>query len=260
MSVINIGYEISDACTSIVAQDKDGKVLHGRNLDFWDGWGFTDILRNLTFEASLQRGGKEVFRATTLVGYSGVLSGFKNNAFSLTINTRWYPNGTKGLVNMFDEIIVAMKEKNASLVTFLSREVMEREMNFDDALSALSNGELIADVYYTLAGVKPGEGVVISRNRVNATDVWRLNSPGRWYEVETNYDHWMAPPWIDDRVDPANQAMNAIGQQAITLDGMMKVLSTKPVLNLQTTHTILSCPGDGTYKSYRRFCNFPCAE
>jgi penicillin V acylase-like amidase (Ntn superfamily) len=40
---------VSDACTSIVAQTPDGTVLHGRNLDFWAGMGFTDSLKNLTF-------------------------------------------------------------------------------------------------------------------------------------------------------------------------------------------------------------------
>ena len=30
----NIFYEIFTMCTSIVAQDQNGKILHGRNLDF----------------------------------------------------------------------------------------------------------------------------------------------------------------------------------------------------------------------------------
>jgi len=30
----NIFYEIFTMCTSIVAQDPNGKILHGRNLDF----------------------------------------------------------------------------------------------------------------------------------------------------------------------------------------------------------------------------------
>ena len=32
--VVNIMYEVSGACTSIVAQDASGHILHGRNLDF----------------------------------------------------------------------------------------------------------------------------------------------------------------------------------------------------------------------------------
>jgi len=30
--------------------------------------------------------------------------------------------------------------------------------------------------------------------------------------VETNYDHWKAPLFIDDRITPANTCMNKMGQ------------------------------------------------
>ena len=42
---MQIGYEISDACTSIVAQDPAGDIIHVRNLDFWDGITLTDQLK-----------------------------------------------------------------------------------------------------------------------------------------------------------------------------------------------------------------------
>ncbi len=50
VTLLNIGYEVSDACTSIVAQTPDGKILHARNLDFWDGMGFTDSLKMMAFQ------------------------------------------------------------------------------------------------------------------------------------------------------------------------------------------------------------------
>jgi acid ceramidase len=257
LALFQIGYEVSDACTSIVAQTKDGKIYHARNLDFWDGMGFTDSLKDMAIQIAWQKGGKTMFSTTSFAGYIGVLSGFKNKAFSATVDTRFYPDG---LWEMFYEIIAAIEEKNASLVGFLSREVFENENDFESALENLSDDTLIADVYYIVAGVSSGQGAVISRNRLNATDVWRLNSPTRWYEVETNYDHWENPPWFDNRVVPANNAMNAMGQQSLSLDGMFKVLSVKPVFNLQTTYTILSCPADGTYKSFTRYCPYPCVE
>jgi hypothetical protein len=54
---------------------------------------------------------------------------------------------------------------------------MENENDYPAALASLSNTELIADVYYILAGVSAGQGAVISRNRQNATDVWTLDEP-----------------------------------------------------------------------------------
>jgi hypothetical protein len=47
LAMFNIGYEISDACTSMLAQTTDGRVLHARNLDFWDGMGFTASLKDM---------------------------------------------------------------------------------------------------------------------------------------------------------------------------------------------------------------------
>ena len=44
LALYNMAYELEGACTSIVAQDAQGKVYHARNLDFglFDGWNHTD--------------------------------------------------------------------------------------------------------------------------------------------------------------------------------------------------------------------------
>jgi len=256
-TLFNIGYEVSDACTSIVAQTTDGTIIHGRNLDFWAGMGFTDSLKDMTYIADFQTKGKTLFKTTTFAGFSGALSGIRPGAFSVTIDTRFY---RQGIWDMFYEIVSAIEEKNATLVSFLSRDVLSRRNSFETALMDLSDDTLIADVYYILAGTKAGQGAVISRNRMNATDVWRLNSPSQWYVIETNYDHWEQPPWFDDRVVPAEKALAAIGQAGITMSGLFNVLSTKPVFNIQTTYTIMSVPKNGTYMSWTRWCPYPCVE
>ncbi len=73
----------------------------------------------------------------------------KPNAFSVTIDTRFYPEGAW---EFFYEIIAAFQEKNASLVSFLTREVFTNEQGFEAAVENLSKEELIADVYYIVAG------------------------------------------------------------------------------------------------------------
>lgn len=52
--LLNILYDVTAFCTSIVAQDKDGSVFHGRNLDY----SFTDTLRDITFISNFQSKGK----------------------------------------------------------------------------------------------------------------------------------------------------------------------------------------------------------
>eukprot|EP01125_Pyxidicula_operculata_P012605 TRINITY_DN4144_c0_g2_i1.p1 TRINITY_DN4144_c0_g2~~TRINITY_DN4144_c0_g2_i1.p1 ORF type:complete len:311 (+),score=62.90 TRINITY_DN4144_c0_g2_i1:95-1027(+) len=257
VSIFNLGYEVSDGCTSIIAQDAQGRILHARNLDFWPGIGFTDVLKNMTMQVDVIKGGKLQYHMTTFSGFVGVLSAQKPSAFSVTIDTRFYPDG---IYEMFYEVIAAIQERNASLVSFLARKVVENENDFASAVDNLSNDELIADVYYIVAGAKPGEGAVISRNRTDAADVWKLSPPQRWFEVQTNYDHWEPAPWFDDRSDPANELMNSIGQSGITLDQMFSVISSKPVLNLQTTYSILSCPATGNYTTFTRYCPYPCVQ
>ena len=52
--LLNILYDVTTFCTSIIAQDTHGNIFHGRNLDYQ----FTETLRNLTFISNFQRKGK----------------------------------------------------------------------------------------------------------------------------------------------------------------------------------------------------------
>jgi len=256
LAVFQLGYEVSDACTSIISQATDGTVWHARNLDFGAGMGFTSTLKNSTLQVSFQRGGKTVFTATTFGGYLGVLSGMKPGGFSGTVDTRFYPDGW---TEIFYEVIAAIEERNASLVSFLLRDVLTEETTYAAALQRLSTTDLIADVYYILGGIS--SGAVISRNRTVAADVWKLDpAAGRWFEVETNYDHWEQPPWFDNRRTPANNHMNAMGRNNINANNLLGVLGMKPTLNLQTTYSIVACPKTGFYETFVRWCKYPCVQ
>jgi hypothetical protein len=114
---------------------------------------------------------------------------------------------------------------------------MENATNFDDAVSALKTSDLIAPAYFIVGGVKPYEGVVLTRNQFAVIDEWRLNATTsgfeKWYLLETNYDHWVPPPARDDRRTPGMRAMNAVTQEKINLETLMSVLTIKPVCNGQ---------------------------
>ncbi|EDL35521.1 N-acylsphingosine amidohydrolase 1, isoform CRA_c, partial [Mus musculus] len=74
-----------------------GHLLHGRNMDFgiflgWNinnnTWVVTEELKPLTVNLDFQRNNKTVFKATSFVGYVGMLTGFKPGLFSLSLNER----------------------------------------------------------------------------------------------------------------------------------------------------------------------------
>ena len=122
------------------------------------------------------------------------------------------------------------------------------------ALETLSTVTLITPSYIIIGGVRPLQGAVITRDRLAAVDIWKLSpNSGQWYVLETNYDHWLPAPAIDDRRDPGMRAMNETGRTDISGDTLFKVLSTPPVLNLKTVYTnIMSAATPYMYRAIVR--------
>jgi len=101
---------------------------------------------------------------------------------------------------------------------------------FDEALSFFGSLKLNAASYFILGGTKPGEGAVLTCDRDQVADVWKLDAnAGRWYLVETNYDHSASPPFHDDRRHPLQRAMNATGSDKISAATMWDVISVTAV-------------------------------
>ena len=227
------------ACTSIVASDKDGVIIHGRNLDY----ALSDTLRDMTIIVQFKnRQNPNIFTGTTFAGFIGVLTGCKPGGVSISLDERdvgeWWQNA-----------ISALKDGSHGLVSLLIRDILQsesEEADFKSAVERLSSTPLIAPCYLIVAGQLYNQGVVITRDRAAALDKWYLNpEKGQWYLLETNYDHWKEPPSDDDRRHPGIKMMNSLGQESINFDSLFKVLSTEPVLNNKTTYTTIMSPREG---------------
>ncbi|KAM5271762.1 N-acylethanolamine-hydrolyzing acid amidase [Ctenodactylus gundi] len=224
--LVNLAYESSAFCTSIVAQDSGGHIYHGRNLDY----PFGNILRKLTVDVQFLKDGQAVFRGTTFVGYVGVWTGQSPHKFTVSADERdkgwWWEN-----------VIAALYQRHTP-VSWLIRTTLSESENFEEAVYKLAKTPLIADVYYVVGGISPGEGVVITRNRGGPADIWPLDPTcGAWFRVETNYDHWKPVPKTDDRRTPAIRALNATGPANLSLESLFQVLSVVPVYNNYTIYT-----------------------
>lgn len=260
--LFNIFYEIFTLCTSVVAQDANGNVYHARNLDFglflgWDltndTWIISELLRPMTVNVEFMRNGALLYKGVTFIGFVGLITAVKPNEFSYSMNERFGANG--GYVGLF-EWILNINRKQA-WVTLLPRDVFEEpNIDFEKAVQIMANTPILAPCYYILAGPQPNQGAVVTRDRAQAVDIWRMNET--WFLVETNYDHWKKPLFIDDRITPANKCMNQLGQKSASFSGIFNVLSTRPVLNKLTVYTALMEVKTGRVETYIQYCKDPC--
>jgi acid ceramidase len=261
----NIAYEVLGGCTSIVAEDPNGMVLHGRNLDFglgpWNGteaqWDMTDALRPLLRTVNFQRGGQLAYKSVHYLGYVGLLTGVKKGAFTITVDTRFDSNYDRFLFDWLND-----RTDTAHFLTFLTRDTMEEELNFESAITRLASTRMVGPSYIIIGGVAKGEGMVITNapNTTTAFNQWPLskgypkNSTSPWYLLQTNYDNWVSPPWIDNRRDPAVECMDNLGQSAISKETLYNVLHSHPSRNRLTTYTSLMNCAEGTIESSKQYC------
>jgi len=256
----NLFYEFFTVCTSIVAEDANGEIFHARNLDFglflgWDlqkhSWAMTEVLRPTVVQLDFQKGGKTVYKAVNFAGYLGILTGMKPNKFTLTIDERFQLNG--GFIGILEWL---MGDKTQQWAGFLTRQLMESDTDFDGAKKSLTAAKTLAPIYFILGGVNKGEGVILTKDRnTESADVYSmLNATEPWFVLQTNYDHWQAPPFFDDRRNPGIHCMQQMTQKNTGFQGLFNVLSSQPVLNKLTAYAALMHAKSGDMETYLQEC------
>uniref|UniRef100_UPI00398ED09C acid ceramidase isoform X2 n=1 Tax=Pristiophorus japonicus TaxID=55135 RepID=UPI00398ED09C len=242
--LFNIFYEVFTVCTSLVAEDKRGRLYHARNMDFglflgWDfrnsSWRIPEYLKPLTVNLDFQKNNRTVFKSTNFAGYVGMLTGMRPGMFTLTMNERFSIDG--GYIGIIEWIL---GKRDGIWMSFLTRSVLENATSYAQAKDQLANTEMLAPAYFILGGNQSSEGCIITRSRTTSLDIWELDlKQGIWYVLETNYDHWKNPLFLDDRRTPAMKCMNQTTQALTTYTTLMEVSA-------------------GTFESYLRDCPDPC--
>jgi len=255
----NIFYEISSLCTSIVGQDQNGNILHGRNLDFggimgWDHmnhtWELTEKLRPLMVQINYTQNGQVLFKTTTFLGYIGSLTGIKPGVFSISINERNSLRG--GYIGLLEWLFNI--NRNQSFISFAIRDMLTKSESYDQTVKYLATVPLLAPCYYIIAGPKAGEGVIITRARNGSEDIKTLGKDNLWFIAQTNYDNWKPQPKFDDRLTPCIKCMQTKGKNQVTFESLFNVLSSRPMLNKETVYTTLMEPATGRYEGYWQLC------
>jgi acid ceramidase len=263
----NIFYEIFTVCTSIIAQDDNGHLVHARNLDFglflgWNHttheWAVSSHLRKMVVNINWIKDGKVLFKSNNFAGFVGIYNGMKKGAFSITANDRFDAIG--GYVGIIRWMIGL--EPNSRWMTWLGRETLETKNSFAEAYEHLANTPMLSPTYFIVSGINPYEGAIISRTlngTVEAQSV-KMNpdSPYGWYLLQTNYDPNEEVLYIDDRRTPGNKCMRTLGRSNVTFKGIYNVLSSRTNLNKLTAYTVLMDTIEGKFETHLQSCPGDC--
>lgn len=245
----NIFYEIFSLCTSIITKNSNGDVIHFRNLDF--GLFMNNIiplLHKLTIQVNFIKNNRIIYKAHTFAGYIGIFSGIKPNKFSITINQRFSINsGIEGIYHWY-------KYRDLQWNSLLVRDVLEKNDTYKEAIKILQNTNLVAPVYFIIAGININEGILITRERHESYYPKSLDNRTK-YLIQTNYDHWNNPPFFDNRVDPSKECLDYYLNKTnynLYIDDLLKILLVKPIFNKLTIFSSVMIPKKNIFVSYKR--------
>eukprot|EP01084_Bolivina_argentea_P195610 335523_1 len=237
----NLIYEFTAYCTSIITVDNNGKIFHGRNQDF------PIILRNDTINIKYVDGNEELFIITTFFGFVGAPTCVKKDAFSVSMNAR-YVDPITWKIN-----INSINNGNKFPSSWLVRECLLKDDNYDECLERLETSSIMAPIYYIIAGTDYSfNGAIITRTPDDLYyDTKELGSDGNWYLVETNFDDDIeySTDSFDERKLTAINQLTLIGQMNINTNTLYNVLSTKPTLAQDTIYTTIMYASFDSYET-----------
>jgi len=118
-----------------------------------------ELQKPQTYIGEFYRDGKMIYSAVMTGGTPTFPTGYKQGAFSITLNQR---NPTKGQTGYLANL--GWMASGYAQVASLLRDTLEKCDNYTCALAKLQNDYTCAPVYFILAVTKDYEGVIISRD------------------------------------------------------------------------------------------------
>jgi hypothetical protein len=218
--LIQMYYDASARCTSVVTRDKQNQIMHGRTMD-WEMGSNESSLHELTIKVEGYDGDRLLFRGISWAGMVGLFTGTNvPHQFSVSINYRpdvrntkvrlqealehlWIPKNTIEKVReyfneMQQEILIGLfrvvDQTNVPCAVLVYNLVSQKqqgwfgqyEITFDTATEILKSQKLLSSVYFTIAGVNNAH--IIARNVYDVAGIQSLNDLP--YIMVANKDWW----------------------------------------------------------------------
>mmetsp|Transcript_95437 Transcript_95437/g.227325 ORF Transcript_95437/g.227325 Transcript_95437/m.227325 type:complete len:410 (+) Transcript_95437:70-1299(+) len=224
-------------CSGIVMADSNGRVFHGRNMDYVFQFRMPDgrilDLPDVTFTARYWKDGKVLMVAPSFLLFVGVHTGMRMDGWTVEQNTRnpndWHKN------------LQALKDAKGDLFGWRVRQVMETTPTYQGALTTLVNAEFIAPMYFIMSGKGRYEGAVVTKDRgdehlADTEAVRQLSEAnGTWYLLQTNDDVNKLP---EDSRRPASKLMLAsVNQTQVDQALVWKLIRSQTLVVPETVFT-----------------------
>ena len=234
---LNFMYEFSTvkACSSILVKNTEGKVIHGRNMDF-EMW---ELVSKLMVNVAHYKEGKLVYTANAIAGMAFTLTGIRHGAFAISEDTRF--------TREFSQDLISVLKNNNIPAGWLIKKVFQEESNYADAVHRLKMEHVSAPIYFIVSGV--GEGVVIEREIEGVHAAYELSEKD-WFIVQTNYDRDEKEPVYDPRRIPVENKLKKRGREDFSEKSMMdEVMAEWPTFNIATIVTAIMVAESGFHNT-----------
>jgi hypothetical protein len=137
-------------------------------------------------------------------------------------------------------------------IGYLVRQVLSSTPDFSTAMAQLASSDLMAPVYITMAGSRPSQGVILTRDRTG--DVHRKYLTPTEAVIQTNMDHFRP-----DDADDEQNICNSVARRKMvrrylsnlnptrTFDDLWHLCTIRPVLAEDHIYTVSMSAGLGEY-------------
>jgi acid ceramidase/N-acylethanolamine-hydrolysing acid amidase len=217
-------YELNAfGCTAVVARDSAGKIWFARNLDY----GMNNLLLDLVITVNFK------FNDATL-GISDHFAGFVGSS-TLMVPFGYAVSLNQRKASSFEENIKYIMNPQALPVLILFRETLKKARNYESAVAMFSDQMIAAPSYFTIAGMKPDEGIILIRDFEGLVETVRLDEDGNsFFIVQTNSDKGLT----DWRREKAIKSLEILGPHRLSLESLLtRVMVNAPTKNVETIFT-----------------------
>jgi hypothetical protein len=221
-------------CSGVLIKDQNGKVTHGRNMD-WE-----NLAQNLTLVLNYKRNGQVVLRAPGWYWFvGGVETGIKDGVLTVETNFR---SGTY----TWDQLMQRLFSSPSQPTTWMVRDIALNSPTYLDALNQFETYDFLMPSYFVLSGALPGEGAAVATAPNFTRSVYLGDVEPYWYLVQTNYDHWLPDNMYDPRRTMIEAVLSEQGQElSNTFVGVYASLTNYPYGTYMTVYRTVMSVADG---------------